>query len=217
MDESKGHGLAVQALATVLTLTLTGCGGAKEVSETQPSVLSNPTQTAVTLTSEQAMTPSDIGGGSQINVPLLAVDLDTEIQWAIFDVCERDPDTFCFLMAIAEHESGFDSETVGDGGRSIGMMQINTRWHAGRMEALGVTDLTDPVQCAAVAIDYLRELVDRYGFEPGSEALLMAYNMGPDGARKALNGGTSSTKYSREVMTTYQNYKEEMEWTTVED
>lgn len=79
------------------------------------------------------------------------------------------------------------------------------------MEALGVTDLTDTAQCAAVALDYLRELVIRYGFEPESEALLMAYNMGPGGARKALNRGQTSTEYSREVMTVYQGYLEELE------
>ncbi|NBH77743.1 hypothetical protein D3Z52_06090 [Clostridiaceae bacterium] len=73
------------------------------------------------------------------------------------------------------------------------------------------TDLTDPVQCAAVAIDYLQELESRYGFEPESEALLMAYNMGPSGARKALNEGRTSTDYSREIMTVYQGYLEELE------
>ena len=115
-----------------------------------------------------------------------------------FEACEYDPGLFCFLMAIGQHESRFNPDTQGDGGDSLGVFQINTRWHTGRMEALGVTDLTDTAQCAAVALDYLRELVSRYGFEPESEALLMAYNMGPGGARKALNAGQTSTEYSRE-------------------
>ena len=114
-------------------------------------------------------------------------------------------------MAIAEHESEFKPDLQGDNGQSLGMMQINTRWHTDRMEALGVTDLTDPVQCAAVAIDYLQELESRYGFEAESEALLMAYNMGPSGARKALNEGRTSTDYSREIMTVYQGYLAELE------
>ena len=114
-------------------------------------------------------------------------------------------------MAIAEHESEFRLDLQGDNGQSLGMMQINTRWHTDRMEALGVTDLTDPVQCAAVAIDYLQELESRYGFEAESEALLMAYNMGPSGARKALNEGRTSTDYSREIMTVYQGYLAELE------
>lgn len=141
----------------------------------------------------------------------LEIPLEAETQWAIFEACEYDPGLFSLVMAIAEHESEFQPALQGDNGQSIGMMQINTKWHTGRMEALGVTDLTDPVQCAAVAIDYLQELESRYGFEPESEALLMAYNMGPSGARKALNEGRTSTDYSREIMTVYQGYLEELE------
>lgn len=142
---------------------------------------------------------------------LLDIALDTETQWAIFRLCGYDPDRFCFLMAIAEHESDFQTDLVSDGGLSLGMMQINTKWHTDRMEALGVTDLMDPVQCAVVAIDYLCELEIRYGFEPWSEGLLMSYNMGPDSARNALNAGRTSTDYSRTIMTTFQGYLEERE------
>lgn len=149
--------------------------------------------------------------GSLHRIKSLDVALDAETQWAIFEACEYDPGLFSLVMAIAEHESEFQSDLQGDNGQSLGMMQINTRWHTGRMEALGVTDLTDPVQCAIVAIDYLQELESRYGFEPESEALLMAYNMGPSGARKALNEGRTSTDYSREIMTVYQGYLEELE------
>ena len=149
--------------------------------------------------------------GSLHRIKPLDVDLDAETQWAIYEACGYDPGLFSLVMAIAEHESEFQPDLQGDNGQSIGMMQINTKWHTGRMEALGVTDLTDPVQCAAVAIDYLQELESRYGFEPESEALLMAYNMGPSGARKALNEGRTSTDYSREIMTVYQGYLEELE------
>lgn len=149
--------------------------------------------------------------GTLHRIKPLDIPLEAETQWAIFEACEYDPGLFCFLMAIGQHESRFNPDTQGDGGDSLGVFQINTRWHTGRMEALGVTDLTDPVQCAAVAIDYLQELESRYGFEPESEALLMAYNMGPSGARKALNEGRTSTDYSREIMTVYQGYLEELE------
>lgn len=141
----------------------------------------------------------------------LEIPLEAETQWAIFEACGYDPGLFCFLMAIGQHESRFNPDTQGDGGDSLGVFQINTRWHTGRMEALGVTDLTDTAQCAAVALDYLRELESRYGFEPESEALLTAYNMGPGGARKALKAGRTSTDYSREIMTVYQGYLEELE------
>lgn len=149
--------------------------------------------------------------GSLHRIKPLAVDLDAETQWAIYEACGYDPGLFSLVMAIAEHESEFQPDLQGDNGQSIGMMQINTKWHTGRMEALGVTDLTDPVQCAAVAIDYLRELEDRYGFEPESHELCLAYNMGPSGARKALADGITSNNYSESVLSTYQNYLAEME------
>ena len=149
--------------------------------------------------------------GSLRRIKPLDVALDAETQWAIYEACGYDPGLFSLVMAIAEHESEFKPDLQGDNGQSLGMMQINTRGHTDRMEALGVTDLTDPVQCAAVAIDYLQELESRYGFEAESEALLMAYNMGPSGARKALNEGRTSTDYSREIMTVYQGYLAELE------
>ena len=149
--------------------------------------------------------------GSLRRIKPLDVALDAETQWAIYEACGYDPGLFSLVMAIAEHESEFKPDLQGDNGQSLGMMQINTRWHTDRMEALGVTDLTDPVQCAAVAIDYLQELESRYGFEAESEALLMAYNMGPSGARKALNEGRTSTDDSREIMTVYQGYLAELE------
>ncbi len=143
---------------------------------------------------------------SRIDVPLLDVPLESETQWAIFEQCGQDTGLFCAVMAIATVESGFDPQMVGDGGDSIGMMQINTCWHTGRMEALGVTDLTDPVQCAAVAIDYLLELEGELSAGPGDHKLYIGYNAGPSKAKR-----TSSTNYSREVMTVYQGYLEELE------
>lgn len=155
---------------------------------------------------------------SRIDTPLLDhADLEPETQWAIFDLCGQDTDLFCATMAIAYHESRFTPDLIGDDGKSVGMMQINARWHTGRMEVLGVTDLTDPEQCAAVAIDYLKELEDITGATPDDPALYMAYNMGPSGARKALDAGRETTPYSEAVLATYRSYKEEMEWAADED
>ena len=143
---------------------------------------------------------------SRIETPLLDAPLEAETQWVIFERCGQDSELFCSVMAIAEVESDFDANLLGDGGDSIGMMQINTRWHTGRMEALGVTDLTDPVQCATVAIDYLLELEGILEAGPGDHRLYVGYNAGPSRAKR-----TSSTAYSREIMAVYQRYIAEME------
>lgn len=148
----------------------------------------------------------------QEDAPLLNVDLDPVTQWAIFTTaCDRDPAIFCAVMAIGYKESRFQADTIGDGGNSLGMMQINVRSHADRIEALGITDLMDPIQSAIVAVDYMNELMDAFQVGPGDHALYMAYNMGPRGARIRLQAGTTSTAYSREVVALYQSYMEEME------
>lgn len=137
--------------------------------------------------------------------------LDAETQWSIYDECGCNAQLFCTVMAIAEKETGYDTNAIGDGGKSIGMLQINTPWHSKRMETLGITDLTDPVQSARVAVSILTELTDTYGFETATHSQFMGYNMGPKGAKKAMDGGYNSTEYSQEVMQIYQGYLKEME------
>lgn len=145
------------------------------------------------------------------DTPLLSADLDATTQWAIYDVCERDNQLFCTVMAIAWKESLYQTDTIGDGGDSIGMMQINTRWNTDRMERLSVTDLTDPVQSAMVAVDLLRELAKTFDSGISDTTTLMAYNMGPTGAKRAMDAGTYETAYTQEVIALLQTYLQEME------
>lgn len=145
------------------------------------------------------------------DTPLLSADLDATTQWAIYDVCDRDDQLFCTVMAIAWKESLYQTDIIGDGGDSIGMMQINTRWNTDRMERLSVTDLTDPVQSAMVAVDLLRELAETFDSGISDTTTLMAYNMGPTGAKRAMDAGTYKTTYTQEVIAMLQTYLQEME------
>lgn len=145
------------------------------------------------------------------DTPLLSADLDATTQWAIYDVCDRDDQLFCTVMAIAWKESLYQTDTIGDSGDSIGMMQINTRWNTDRMERLGVTNLTDPVQSAMVAVDLLRELAETFDSGISDTTTLMAYNMGPTGAKRAMDAGTYETTYTQEVIAMLQTYLQEME------
>ena len=202
------YGVISAALCTGITMA--GCGLA--INSTQEPEIPVPviaTAPVLAISAEEPkISAADLWSNdrSRIDVPLLDVPLESETQWAIFEQCGQDTDLFCAVMAIATVESGFDPQMVGDGGDSIGMMQINTRWHTGRMEALGVTDLTDPVQCAAVAIDYLIELEGELSAGPEDHKLYIGYNAGPSKAKR-----TSSTNFSQEVITVYQGYLEELE------
>lgn len=206
----RAGGLIYGTVSAILCTGITVGGVRWAISEAQEPLLPVPAVTAPVLAIPEApaIAAADlwIDDRSRIDTPLLKVPLAAETQWAIFEQCGQDADLFCSVMAIAEVESDFDANLLGDGGDSIGMMQINTRWHTGRMEALGVTDLTDPVQCATVAIDYLLELEGILEAGPGDHRLYVGYNAGPSRAKR-----TSSTAYSEMVMEIYQEYIGKME------
>lgn len=79
------------------------------------------------------------------------------------------------VKALIEEESGWCSSAEGDGGNSIGLMQIQERWHKDRMRKLGVTNLYDPKQNVTVGCDILSDLYDKYG---NYEDALSVYNSG---------------------------------------
>lgn len=102
------------------------------------------------------------------------------------------------IFSMIDRESKYKIDAVGDGGHSIGLMQIQPRWHEDRMEQLGISDISDPYQNVAVGIDYLSELLEKYG---DMEMALVGYNAGPTGAKKQyFDRGVYSSKYSMEVM-----------------
>ena len=208
----RAGGLIYGAVSLALCTGIAAGGYICAAREAQEPDLPVPAATAPVLAIPEAEAQEITAAGlwsddrSRIDTPLLKVPLAAETQWTIFEQCGQDAKLFCAVIAIAEVESDFDPQMVGDGGNSIGMMQINTRWHTGRMEALGVTDLTDPVQCAVVAIDYLLELEEITEAEPGDHRLYVGYNAGPSRAKR-----TSSTAYSEMVMEIYQEYIGEME------
>ncbi len=79
------------------------------------------------------------------------------------------------VKALIEEESGWLETAEGDGGESIGLMQIQERWHRERMQRLGVTDLYDPKQNVKVGCDILAELLGKYG---NYKDALSVYNSG---------------------------------------
>ena len=103
--------------------------------------------------------------------------LDPDLQEWLINYCNDRHLSPCLVMALIEQESDCDPECVyiTDREESIGLMQINTRWHTERMEALGVTDLKGPKQNIIVGVDYLLEL---FRTNPETEWVLNAYNGG---------------------------------------
>lgn len=113
--------------------------------------------------------------------------------WEISALYAIDP---YLVESVVEHESNYVPTAVSDSGRSIGLMQIGKRWHAKRMDKLGVQDLTDPRSNILTGVDYLSELIAN---QKDLELALMVYNMGPSKASELYTKGKISA-YAKSVI-----------------
>ena len=123
------------------------------------------------------------------------IPLSHDVQDHIFAECEKHNIEPAIVVAMIYRESKFDTYALGDDGRSVGLMQIQAKWHLQRMIDLNCTDLFDPAQNVTVGIDFLAELYNKYGCDYGKA--LTAYNRGSyqgtvtDYAKEILNNAES--------------------------
>lgn len=124
--------------------------------------------------------------------------LDLELQKHIVDTCGNYGIVPELVFAMIDQESDFDAAAMGDNGNSLGLLQIQQRYHKERMAKLGCTDLLDPFQNVQVGVDFLAELYDKYG---DIEMALVAYNCGVTGAKENyFDHGQYWSVYSQEVL-----------------
>lgn len=132
-----------------------------------------------------------------------------KMQVYTYCVCKRYGVRYDLVVALIEKESGYKFDEVGDDGHSIGYMQIYEEWHKDRMERLNVTDLRNPYQNVLVGIDYLSELIERYGT---IQDALAAYNYGEQGAKQHLwKKGIYVYDYNQTIMNRMKEIEEELE------
>lgn len=124
------------------------------------------------------------------------VPLDEGLQTYIFELSEDIGIDPAIVIAIIEKESNYDASAVGDNGRSLGLMQIQLRWHTARMDELGCDDLLDARQNVCVGIDILADLLEE---GESIEWVLMAYNGGQVYADRLAGEGRVS-EYASEVL-----------------
>lgn len=79
------------------------------------------------------------------------------------------------VKAIIKEESGGNPNAVGDGGESIGLMQIQPKHHKKKMEELGIVNLFDAQENVILGCSILSDLYDKYG---NYEDALSVYNSG---------------------------------------
>ena len=122
--------------------------------------------------------------------------LSPKTQREIFDICAGANISFELVMALIYQESGWDPACVSDKGQSVGLMQIQKRWHREVMDKLGCSDLANPIQNVRVGTELLR----RYFMEYQDPAwALMAYNGGQAYVDRMIAAGKIS-RYAKEVL-----------------
>lgn len=124
------------------------------------------------------------------------VPLSNDLQKYIFKLCKQHDIDPALVIAMIKQESNYKSGCIGDNGDALGLMQVQPKWHQGRMDRLGCPDLLDPYQNVKVGIDFLAEL---YGRGKPTEWVLMAYNGGAAYANRNWNNGVVSN-YATKVL-----------------
>lgn len=131
--------------------------------------------------------------------------LPKKTQREIFEICAGATVSFELVMAVIDKESGFDPKCVSDEGRSVGLMQIQEKWHHGIMDKLGCRDLYDPVQNVRVGVELLKRHFKAY---QDAAATLMAYNGGQAYAERMITEGKISD-YAESVLEKAAEYERE--------
>lgn len=131
----------------------------------------------------------DVETVTENKITFYNVPLSEELQIHIFEECEKHNIAPAIIIAMIERESDFDASNIGDKGNSLGLMQIQPKWHQERMDRLGCTDLLDPFQNVTVGIDIVAELKE---MNPDIYWVLMAYNGWTEYANKRMESGNIS-------------------------
>lgn len=131
--------------------------------------------------------------------------LSKKQQRKIFKICARANISYEFVMAVIYTESRFDADCVSDNGESVGLMQIQERWHRPLMDKLGCTNLKNPIQNVRVGVALLQSHCKKYK-EPAWA--LMAYNGGGAYAERMIAKGEVS-EYAKKILQKAQEYEKE--------
>ena len=130
----------------------------------------------------------------------LDVDMDEDLQEYVFDLCYCYNIDWTLVMALIEKESQYQSNVVSKTD-DYGLMQINKSNFEWLTDVTGVTDFLNAKDNIRCGVFVLRKLFEKYD-DPCK--VLMAYNMGENGAGKLWDMGIYQTEYSQDVLTIQQ-------------
>lgn len=133
--------------------------------------------------------------------------LDKQTQEFIYYLCKGYDIDWTLVMAMIQKESSFRPSVVSKTG-DYGLMQINKCNHEWLSDVLGITDYLDSEQNVRAGVFVLRKLFEEYT-EPN--LVLMAYNMGQNGAETLWNKGIYSTPYVDDILAYQAEFNKQIE------
>ena len=182
-------------LLIMATIIIAICGGFTGSTTEIPIKETNPVK-EIKVVEETYITETETPKGEMqyYNVPL-----SKELQEYIAEICTQyDSVSLPLVLAIIQRETNYDADAIGDNGNSLGLMQIQPRWHEARMKRLGVTDLLNPYENVTVGIDILAECIGKYST---LEEALTVYNAGPSGAEELyFSKGIKANEYALAII-----------------
>ena len=133
------------------------------------------------------------------------VPLSENLQRYIYEVCADEEVPVALVLAMIEHESGFNPEVI-SATDDCGLMQINEVNYEWLEEDFRCADMTNPYQNVFCGIKIIGQYLEQY--EGDYTKALMTYNMGNYGAKKAWANGVENTRYTTSIMALFQEYEE---------
>lgn len=146
-------------------------------------------------------------GANDLDFKPLDCKMSKEQQEFVYYLCSGYNLDFTLVMALIQHESSFDPSVISNT-NDYGYMQINEVNHDWLTETLGVTDYTDPYQNIRAGVFILRKLFERY---QDTDMVLMAYNMGENGASCLWKKGIFETEYTKNILMIQEQFNDQLE------
>lgn len=144
--------------------------------------------------------------GEDLNFEPIDCKMPEEQQEFVYYLCSGYNLDFTLVMALIQHESSFDPNVISNT-NDYGYMQINAINHDWLTETIGVTDYTDPYQNIRAGVFVLRKLFERY---QDTDMVLMAYNMGENGASRLWEKGIFETDYTQSILTIQEQFNDQL-------
>lgn len=127
---------------------------------------------------------------------LYDIPLSEDLQKYTYELCRAYEVDYETVLAIMQIESYYTN--VVSAGGDYGLCQINKVNHEWLYENYGLDDMLDEHQNIKACVVMLNDIQQNEYFDT-PEKVLMAYNMGQGGAKKAIENGVTETNYTKKV------------------